>query len=166
MRATDINTRADFETAVSENGLGSLHDQGGHGFGAGTERRFARSTDGMSVELAAGATAAAEARAALASLEGRVDGEALDDIRLLVSELVTNSVRHSGTHQSVGLAVSGRGRTVRVEVSDTGAGFKPVPRGPDREKVGGWGLHLVDHLSDRWGVDTGRRTRVWFEIER
>jgi anti-sigma regulatory factor (Ser/Thr protein kinase) len=151
---------------VSENGLGSLHDQGGYGFGpAGSTRSEAGHAVAMSVELEVGATAAAEARAALATLEGRVHGEALEDIRLLVSELVTNSVRHSGTHDRVVLVVSGQGRTVRVEVSDAGMGFEPTPRVGGYDRVGGWGLHLVDHLADRWGVHTGRRTRVWFEID-
>jgi len=120
----------------------------------------------MSVQLEPGATAAGEARAALASLDGRIDGNVLDDIRLLVSELVTNSVRHAAAERDlVRLAVSSRGSTVRVEVSDGGTGFEPRARSKPQDEAGGWGLHLVDRLADRWGVETGRRTRVWFEIE-
>ena len=54
---------------------------------------------------------------------------------------------------------------MRVEVSDGGGGFEPHARTRPRDEPGGWGLHLVDSLADRWGVETGRRTRVWFEIE-
>ena len=121
----------------------------------------------MNVELEPGATAAGEARAALAALEGRIEPAALDDIRLMVSELVTNSVRHSGTQREfVLLAVMQLGETVRVEVSDSGTGFEPSVRSKDIDTPGGWGLHLVDRLADRWGVETGRRTRVWFELDR
>ena len=144
----------------------------GHGLDAMAHTGGASSRPGpiaprqMAVELDPGATAAAEARAALAALEGRIDQAVLDDIRLLVSELVTNSVRHAGAeHDLVVLAVMRMGDTTRVEVSDGGAGFSPTARSSDLDQPGGWGLHLVDKLADRWGVETGRRTRVWFEID-
>jgi anti-sigma regulatory factor (Ser/Thr protein kinase) len=121
----------------------------------------------IDVEFEPGANAAGEARAALAALEGRIDGATLDDIRLLVSELITNSVRHAEADRDlVVLSVTAAGERVRVEVSDGGAGFRPGERSGDLEEPGGWGLHLVDRLADRWGVETGRRTRVWFEIDR
>lgn len=121
---------------------------------------------GISVELDPGAAAASEARTALAALEGMVNADALDDIRLLVSELVTNSVRHSGAPGArVLLDVVGGPDTVRVEVSDGGRGFEPQARSKAQDEVGGWGLHLVESIATRWGVQTGRRTRVWFEID-
>jgi hypothetical protein len=54
---------------------------------------------------------------------------------------------------------------VRVEVVDQGAGFIPVARDRPVTEVGGWGLHLVETLADRWGVHEGS-THVWFEIDR
>jgi anti-sigma regulatory factor (Ser/Thr protein kinase) len=126
---------------------------------------------GIVVELEPGANAASEARAALMALDGVIDADSLDDIRLLVSELVTNSVRHSGAAGAlVRLDVESMGRTTRVEVSDGGRGFEPRPREPRaretaQDEVGGWGLHLVERIAARWGVQTGRRTRVWFEID-
>ena len=163
MRATDIHTRADFESAtVTGNGLSAFTLDGDHGGGRGEPSRPA-----MTVELEPGATAAGEARAALTVLEGRIASDALDDIRLLVSELVTNSVRHAGAERElVRLSVLSSGPRVRVEVSDGGEGFQPAARSKAHDEVGGWGLHLVDRLSDRWGVETGRRTRVWFELDR
>jgi anti-sigma regulatory factor (Ser/Thr protein kinase) len=134
----------------------------------GSEGRLrAAGGDGISVELEPSATAAAEARAALGLLKHRVDAELLDDIRLLVSELVTNSVRHSGTTPgaSVRLTVASRGPSVRVEVIDAGRGFEPKPRSKPRDEAGGWGLHLVERLADRWGVNNARGARVWFEID-
>ena len=86
-------------------------------------------------------------------------------LRLLVSELVTNSVRHvSGSARPVVLAVSIGARAIHVEVRDGGAGFKPgkpKPRGAD----GGFGLFLVERMASRWGVDTRDGTRVWFELD-
>ena len=163
VRADHIHTRDDFEShTVTGPGLRAV-SHGGYG-SAGAPQAGG---PGMSVELEPGATAAGEARAALTVLDGRIDADALDDIRLLVSELVTNSVRHSGAERElVRLMVTSRGGTVRVEVSDGGRGFQPRARTKAQDEVGGWGLHLVDRLADRWGVETGRRTRVWFELDR
>jgi anti-sigma regulatory factor (Ser/Thr protein kinase) len=86
-------------------------------------------------------------------------------LRLLVSELVTNAVRHVvGSTKPVVLAVQIGAREIRVEVHDGGAGFEPgtpVPRGAD----GGFGLFLVERMASRWGVDVRDGTRVWFELD-
>jgi anti-sigma regulatory factor (Ser/Thr protein kinase) len=121
----------------------------------------------IELELDPGPSAAAEARAALSLLQGRTDAEALDDVRLLVSELVTNSVRHSAppAGSKVELTVSATPDIVRVTVTDAGRGFDPTPRSAPRTKAGGWGLHLVDRLADRWGVDRSRGAAVWFELD-
>ena len=121
----------------------------------------------ITVEFEAGPSAASAARNALTALEGRVDGDLLGDVRLLVSELVTNSVRHSNIHARdvVRLDVEVSETALRVEVSDAGEGFEPTPRDLDRSRPGGWGLYLVDELSDRWGVVRDRLTRVWFEVD-
>jgi hypothetical protein len=50
-------------------------------------------------------------------------------------------------------------------VIDQGVGFVPVARDRPATDVGGWGLHLVQTLSNRWGVYEGS-THVWFEIDR
>jgi anti-sigma regulatory factor (Ser/Thr protein kinase) len=125
-------------------------------------------SDQIEVQFEAGATAAAAARNALFALEGRVDERLLGDVRLLVSELVTNSVRHSNVseHDLVHMRVDVTPDAVRVEVADPGDGFEPRPRDPDRTRPGGWGLFLVDQLADRWGVVRDQLTRVWFEMDR
>jgi anti-sigma regulatory factor (Ser/Thr protein kinase) len=87
----------------------------------------------------------------------------LADGKLLVSELVTNSVKYGGEGQ-IGLAMRSDGPDhLHVEVADQGAGF--VPRARDRPvtEAGGWGLHLVQTIPDRWGIRAGS-TRVWFEF--
>jgi anti-sigma regulatory factor (Ser/Thr protein kinase) len=125
-------------------------------------------TNNITVDFEAGPDAASGARNALAALDSRVAKELLDDVRLLVSELVTNSVRHSSarTRDVVSLSVAVTATSLRVEVSDPGKGFEPVPRDADRTRPGGWGLYLVDQLADRWGVARDHLTRVWFEMDR
>jgi anti-sigma regulatory factor (Ser/Thr protein kinase) len=89
------------------------------------------------------------------------------DVRLLVSELVTNSVQHAqiAAEDSIVLAVSFTDATVRVEVRDDGPGFEPPASPPPDDADAGWGLFLVEQLADAWGVaDEGKG--VWFEIER
>ena len=54
---------------------------------------------------------------------------------------------------------------VRVEVIDHGAGALIQPRSPSMDEGSGWGLHIVDRLSDRWGFDQNGQTLVWFEID-
>ena len=105
------------------------------------------------------------ARHVLDRLEDSVEQQLLDDLRLLVSEVVTNSIRHGPGGQLVELRVSANGRGVRVEVEDAGSGFEP-PVHDDVERNAGWGLMLVDRIADRWGISSARTTTVWFELDR
>jgi anti-sigma regulatory factor (Ser/Thr protein kinase) len=119
------------------------------------------------VQFDRGPAAASAARSALMPLDDRLEAGALDDIRLLVSELVTNSVRHATDDGdgTVGLEVNLESDCVRVEVTDEGSGFEPKPRTADQSQPGGWGLYLVDKLADRWGVNRNSFTHVWFEMD-
>ena len=155
-------TRSD-SSGTAVGGYRAAPPKGG-GSASGAPRRGG---PGLAVELEPGVDAAFEARAALTVLDGKIDRSALDDIRLLISELVTNSVRHSSADPAarVRLEVMSGDRTVRVEVSDSGGGFVPRPRTKAQDEEGGWGLHLVERIAARWGVETGRVTRVWFEID-
>ncbi len=105
--------------------------------------------------------APSRARAALAALEPPVKGLPWEDATLLVSELVTNSVVHGSGDQVVLLIDDRRPQHFRCEVVDAGSGFVPTARG-DRS-IGGWGLELVEKLTDSWGVREGS-THVWFEL--
>ncbi|HEX9824875.1 MAG TPA: ATP-binding protein [Actinomycetota bacterium] len=122
----------------------------------------------VDLEVACGPEAAARARDALDGLGDRLEPELQENLRLLVSELVTNSVRHAGLRRGTPITITADvGRAgVRVTVIDPGPGFVPPAGPPEPDAEGGWGLYLVDRISDRWGVERDRATRVWFEIDR
>jgi anti-sigma regulatory factor (Ser/Thr protein kinase) len=120
-------------------------------------------TSSLSVELPRTPQAAFMARRALDDLNGAVAPDVLPDVRLLVSELITNSVKYGG-EGPVRLEVQASGKSVRAEIIDQGVGFTPKVRDDDLDRVGGWGLHLTEHLTSRWGTYEGS-THVWFEID-
>jgi anti-sigma regulatory factor (Ser/Thr protein kinase) len=122
----------------------------------------------VKLRLSSGPDAVAAARHGLDSLAQKVEPERLHDMRLLVSELVTNSVRHAGADRSEELELEVRvsDETIHVSVTDRGPGFEAAPRVPEDDPGSGWGLFLVEQLSDRWGVELNGSTQVWFEIER
>jgi anti-sigma regulatory factor (Ser/Thr protein kinase) len=116
------------------------------------------------LELARDDSAPAVARQ---GLEGALQG--FEDergyyARLLVSELVSNSVKYGGDGP-VRVEIVPTAAGVHVEVIDCGPGFTAAPRDADSDRVGGWGLVLVDQLATRWGKQPGRCC-VWFEIDR
>jgi transcriptional regulator with XRE-family HTH domain/anti-sigma regulatory factor (Ser/Thr protein kinase) len=101
------------------------------------------------------------ARAALAATVVGIPVAVYGDAALLVSELVTNSVTHSGSSW-IDLAIALGNDRLRIEVSDQSP--RPIhPRTPDAD--GGWGMTIVAELAHRWGVE--RRTdgkSVWVEL--
>jgi serine/threonine-protein kinase RsbW len=124
------------------------------------------SDDLVNLRLAGGPDATTLARRALARLENELDEETVDVVRLLVTELVTNSVRHADA-QAVDMRVRVTREQVRLEVTDRGPGFEFKGRRAGQDLEGGWGLFLVDRLADRWGLETaGDASQVWAEIDR
>lgn len=118
------------------------------------------------MRIGGGSRAAGRARNEIGRLREALDGPVLESVRLLVTELVTNAVRHSGAAAVELVVVVGRER-VRVEISNPGVPFEPKVREAGRESESGWGLFLVDRLSDQWGVvDDSGYQRVWFEMAR
>jgi anti-sigma regulatory factor (Ser/Thr protein kinase) len=122
----------------------------------------------IAVELEPGRGCPAEARTAVAPLEGELADQAYLDLRLLVSELVTNCVRHArlGPGDLIRLQVALSERMLRVDVTDPGEGFSnDIPR-PVPGRPGGWGLFLTERIADRWGVDRDEGwTTVWLEMD-
>jgi serine phosphatase RsbU (regulator of sigma subunit)/anti-sigma regulatory factor (Ser/Thr protein kinase) len=108
------------------------------------------------------------ARRAIEELEPGLERALAANLRLLVSELVTNSIRYADAPATAAVDLHGAvfHDRVRVEVTDDGPGFEPRPREPDADSRSGWGLYLVDQLADRWGVTSGDTGGAWFEIDR
>jgi anti-sigma regulatory factor (Ser/Thr protein kinase) len=84
---------------------------------------------------------------------------------LLVSELVTNVVRHARGTDVITVDLHAGRTWLRIEVQDTDRHW-PQPRTPDGYDESGFGFILVDALSSNWGVretDTGKA--VWAELD-
>jgi anti-sigma regulatory factor (Ser/Thr protein kinase) len=123
--------------------------------------------DRLDLRLPSTMEAPGSARQALDDLASDLAPGVLDDVRLLVSELVTNSVRHAGLGEQgwVELRATLRGGTLRVEVGDPGPGFLPEIPQPTMYQESGWGLYLVEQVASRWGVVDRAGGLVWFEID-
>jgi anti-sigma regulatory factor (Ser/Thr protein kinase) len=124
------------------------------------------------MRLGSGPDAAADARRGLAELRADLDPPLMETLRLLVTELVTNSVRHTDC-DSVTLRVAIGRSAVLTEVVDEGPRFDvEAAVGAERmldsrDPNHGWGLFLVERLARDWGVkDEGTSKRVWFELAR
>lgn len=118
------------------------------------------------ITLTPDAQAPAGARRAIEGLRPIVGARLADETALLVSELVTNSVRHARLlpDQAIQVRVEAEPERVLVSVHDEGPGFDPAST--ERRADGGLGLHLLDRIADRWGVRHDRETTVWFELAR
>ncbi|HEY6761317.1 MAG TPA: ATP-binding protein [Baekduia sp.] len=123
--------------------------------------------DQLTVDIDRHRTAPASARRAVERFgeRGALDETVVPDVKLLVSELISNSVKYGRDGQVTLILRTDRPGHVYVEVVDQGVGFVPVARDRPKTEPGGWGLHMVEALTDRWGVREGS-THVWFEIDR
>jgi anti-sigma regulatory factor (Ser/Thr protein kinase) len=115
----------------------------------------------MRVVLKPDELAPGKARARVSGLESKLESR-YDDVVLVVSELVTNSVRHSASDQPIEMTVDVSDVSIRVEVSDRGSGFIPM----EGMAGDGLGLIIVDRIAATWGVVTNGRCMVWVEISK
>jgi anti-sigma regulatory factor (Ser/Thr protein kinase) len=92
-----------------------------------------------------------------------------DDARLVISEVVTNAVKHgtNGERDNVLVVIESDDRKLRVEVEQTLAALDVHPSEPHGNAWGhgGAGLAIVEALADAWGVEAGPPGRVWFEFD-
>jgi anti-sigma regulatory factor (Ser/Thr protein kinase) len=120
----------------------------------------------LHVTLAGGLDAPRLARAALHALNASL-AELRFPVTLLVSELVTKAVTHG--HAGPGGTFSVRTESgpdrVHAVVAGAGTGLEARPGRPIDPIEDGFGLALLDGLSDRWGVEGEDGTAVWFEID-
>jgi anti-sigma regulatory factor (Ser/Thr protein kinase) len=157
LRPRAANRRYDDDTALfalvtKPTGTGSAEGEGGEG-----EQTFDLPADPTSPARARGLVTQALADWGLEHLQERA--------ALLVSEIVTNGVRHAGTGLRLALTRPATDR-IRIAVTDWAPRAGVHVRTSSRDAEGGRGLFLVDHLSDGWGsvADDARKT-VWFELQ-
>ena len=109
--------------------------------------------------------AASAARQSLRLLEGYMPEETIQDVYLLVTELVSNSVKHASlSDQEIQVDADPTDRGIRVEVTNQG-GAQLANQLPEKAEESGWGLMLVTKIASRWGIATNGHTLVWFEID-
>jgi anti-sigma regulatory factor (Ser/Thr protein kinase) len=123
----------------------------------------------LRLELQRNALAPGTARAAVTDClaEHGIEGSLSQTVVLLVSEVVSNAVRHSDapSHMPIDLVASVTRDWVRVLVCDGGKLFTPRRRDPNRLSDG-YGLYLLEKAASGWGVEDTGGTTVWFELPR
>ena len=120
----------------------------------------------MDLSVLATPESLAEVRRSLGALA--IPPELLDDARLIVTDLVGNSIRHSGLRrdEQVRITADWSGASLRVVVRDRPRPFArasvagTIRPGPGAES--GWGLYIVDRLASRWGTN---EVGYWFELD-
>jgi anti-sigma regulatory factor (Ser/Thr protein kinase) len=118
--------------------------------------------------IAGGPQAPLSARTKLSEAAGAELEPVIDDMRLLVSELVTNCVVHGGADagkRQIRVKTAVEGDCVRGEVCHEGPRFAAPGGETDLEEPGGLGLVLVEQLSRSWGIARNGVTCVWFELD-
>ncbi len=106
---------------------------------------------------------AAARRFTLESVSG-ITADLADELAVLVSELTTNSVRHTETAFTV--EVDQAAHEIYVAVTDSGPGH-PTVRNPKPSDVAGRGLQIVGALAHDWGIERARAATgktVWFTL--
>jgi anti-sigma regulatory factor (Ser/Thr protein kinase) len=96
-----------------------------------------------------------------------LDQEQFHAFGLVVTEVVSNAVRHGGRpDDDLRLAVTPKDGYMCVQVTDAGPGLVPRPGALEADEDGGFGLFIVEQLTRRWGVTReDNKTRVWFELD-
>ena len=99
-------------------------------------------------------------------LTGQVSDGVLADARLLVSELVSNSLQHGQLAADALVRIRAQlgDDVLRLEVGNPGRDGTIERRTPDATHGGGYGLHLLEVMATRWGVNRTAGTQVWFEL--
>ncbi len=114
----------------------------------------------ITLKVEPGAEAPRESRSHLSELRAELEPR-FGDVALVLSELVTNSVRHGGGEHLISVGVETSTESIRVEVTDYGPCFSK-----DGPRNGGMGLDIVDRIADRWGVIGDGGCTVWVEMSK
>jgi anti-sigma regulatory factor (Ser/Thr protein kinase) len=116
-------------------------------------------------KLPVGPNAPAQARKLVSEVPLGEDARA--SVELIISELVTNTVRHGDSTPGGELSVELRREAERVSgrVCGRGPAFSWTDDDPELSEPGGLGLMIVDRMSDRWGITHNSKVCVWFECQ-
>lgn len=127
----------------------------------------AQASERQELPLVPAPSSAREARVWLSALAtGLVDSSKRRDLELVITEVVTNAVRHATPTGSILLAATPKPEFLCVQVTDAGPGLVPRPGAMASDAHGGFGLFIVEQLTRRWGMTRENgRTRVWFEFD-
>jgi hypothetical protein len=120
-------------------------------------------------ELPATAAAAGLARRELTAMPG-IAGKLGYKALLMTSELVAVYVQgvEPSPHATLRLSIRVTPARVRVEVGGRPPDVSPdaLLRSSETPSLGGYGLRIVDRMSDAWGIEGARDTMIWFELAR
>lgn len=106
------------------------------------------------------------ARHVIDGLAGQLSEDIVERFRLVVSELVTNAVRHAPEPaRPIRILAHIDERVIRVDVIDRDDWLDVPEPPPVPEPEAEWGLFLVDRLTDRWGTNVRRGSGVWCEFD-
>jgi anti-sigma regulatory factor (Ser/Thr protein kinase) len=121
----------------------------------------------QTLELTAEAVSVGRARGWIDGVAaGLVGDDRRGDLRLVMTEVVTNAVRHGAEGGTLRIAATPKPDFLCVQVTDDGPGLVPRPGAMASDENGGFGLFIVEQLTRRWGVTReNRHTRVWFEFD-
>ncbi len=121
--------------------------------------------ENVAIDLPLEPESAARARRELKPFRSSLDETSFVDLCLLVDELVVEALTaDGGSSGSIELRAEGDGERVRVAVREGGDAYRLPSRRPEPGDAG-FGLHLVQRLSDRWGMRREpERATVWLEI--
>jgi PAS domain S-box-containing protein len=119
----------------------------------------------LRISIPSSPQAPGRARRAIERLSGELEPAVVEQLKLLATELVTNSCRHAAAAgDPIGLVLAVDRGVVRLSVTDTGPGFSAPDGEPNPDDENGRGLFIVAAMADRWGVDAEGGSRVWLEL--
>lgn len=121
-------------------------------------------TEHLSLELSLEPESAARARAAISPLRPYADTSSFDDVRLMVSELVSDAlaVEPRPVEALITLEAHVLDGNIWIMVTFNGVAL-PVPAGKPEPAEPGWGIYLVRTLASRWSAGRSpESTYVWF----
>jgi serine/threonine-protein kinase RsbW len=100
-------------------------------------------------------------------LQSRLDEDRAVEFLVMVSELVSNAVRHGEPEPDggIGLRLEGETGVARAVITDAAPEFTFDRDTFERADRNHFGLLVIDKLADRWGLSLDGKKAVWFEVD-